>query len=618
MTDTLPRVILQLAEKRKDAAALRYKDTGTYKDISWKEAGEQISLYCRALLALGLEKGDRVAIMAPNSPVWVYADLGAMAMGGISVPVYHTEGIDSVLHILNDSEACTLFLYSEVIADELRERLEDAPSLQNIILLESDEAEAPFMGLSQFLAGAESVTQDRSESLLAEDDASETATLVYTSGTTGPPKGAVLTHGNFLSNIRACRELFDISDQDTCLSFLPLSHVFERMAGYYLMMYEGAVIAYAENFDSVPANLVEVKPTIAISVPRLYEKMYARIMERVLDGPWLKKQLFFSGLKVCKALVRRELEGEAPSAPLAALAGIYRKHVFSKLREPLGGRIRFFVSGGAPLTPDIAEFFLAAGIPIYEGYGLTETSPVLAVNTPDTQRLGTVGKPLPGCEVKIAEDGEILARGPNIFQGYWNSPEATEEIFTEEGWLKTGDLGEIDRDGFLKITGRKKDLIVTAGGENVAPQNLENLYKTDKFLSNALVYGDRKPFLTALLVPNFDNLENYARHKNFEYLNHCDLVSHPRVLDLIRRRVDKLQADLPSHHHIKRFTLLSRDFSKEDGEVTPTMKVKRMVVQEHFHQILEEMYTAKDHGIHDQAFCVVEPTSETQGAKRDG
>lgn len=618
MTDTLPRVILQLAEKRKGATALRYKDNGTYRDISWDELRERISLYSRSLLALGLEKGDRVAVMAPNSPPWVYADLGAMALGSISVPIYHTEGLDSVLHILNDSGACTLFLYSGVIAEELRDRLAEAPSLKNIILLESEDAETPFLGLSQFFAGAESVTQDRFDSRLAEDDASETATLVYTSGTTGPPKGAVLTHRNFLSNIRACHELFDISERDTCLSFLPLSHVFERMAGYYLMMYEGAIIAYAENFDSVPANLVEVKPTIAISVPRLYEKMYARIMERILDGPWLKKQLFFSGLKVCKACVRRELEGETPSAPLAALAGIYRKHVFSRLREPLGGRIRFFVSGGAPLTPDIAEFFLAAGIPIYEGYGLTETSPVLAVNTPDTQRLGTVGKPLPGCEVKIAEDGEVLARGPNIFQGYWNNPEATEEVFNEEGWLKTGDIGEIDRDGFLKITDRKKDLIVTAGGENVAPQNLENLFKTDKFLSNAMVYGDRKPFLTALLVPNFDNLESYARHKNFEYLNHCDLVSHPRVLDLIRRRVDKLQADLPSHHHIKRLTLLSRDFSKEDGEVTPTMKVKRNVVQEHFHKILEEMYKAKDHGTHDQAFCVVEPISETQGADRDG
>ncbi len=480
-------------------------------------------------------------------------------------------------------------------------------------MLESEQTAPPFTPLEQFLDKAGGIEPARFEKLLDEGDASETATLVYTSGTTGPPKGAILTHDNFLSNIRACLDLYDISDRDTCLSFLPLSHVFERMAGYYLMMIRGAIIAYAENFDSVPANLVEVQPTITISVPRLYEKMYARVMERVLDGPWLKKQLFFSGLKVCKAYVRKELAGEEPGTLLTNLSGIYRKVVFSKLRNPLGGRLRFFVSGGAPLAPDIAEFFLAAGIPIYEGYGLTETSPVIAANKPGEHRLGTVGKPIPGCEVRIAEDGEILARGPNVFQGYWNKQDATKEVFTDDGWLKTGDIGELDADGFLKITDRKKDLIVTAGGENVAPQNLENLFKTDKFLSNSMVYGDRKPYLTALLVPNFDNLESYAREKNFEYLNHCDLVTHPRVLDLIRRRVDRLQADLPSHHHIKRFTLLSRDFSKEEDEVTPTMKVKRKVVQEHFHQILEGMYKAKDHGSHDQGFCVVEPTSEGSG-----
>jgi long-chain acyl-CoA synthetase len=310
------------------------------------------------------------------------------------------------------------------------------------------------------------------------------------------------------------------------------------------MLHQGTVIAYAENFESVPHNLAEVGPTVVISVPRLYEKMYARIMERVLSGSMVKKQLFFGALKACRSLVRTELSGEVPSLSQRLLAKISRAGVFSKLKTPLGGKLRFFVSGGAPLGAEIAEFFLAAGIPIYEGYGLTETSPVIAANTPAALRLGTVGRPIPGTEVRIADDGEILVKGPGVFAGYWNRPEETAEAFVD-GWFKTGDIGVIDADGFLAITDRKKDLIVTAGGENVAPQNLENLLKTDKYIANSMIYGDKKPFLTALLVPNFDNLEKYARYKKIDFLNHCDLVSHPRVLDLVRRRVDALQQNRP-------------------------------------------------------------------------
>jgi len=377
------------------------------------------------------------------------------------------------------------------------------------------------------------------------------------------------------------------------------------MAGYYFMLSQGVTIAYAENIDSVPVNLTEVQPTIVISVPRLYEKMYARVMERVLDGPWLRKQIFFTAVKIGKAHVKKLMNGQ-PDGPLLKFGlTLGRKLVFVKLHERLGGNLRFFISGGAPLAENIAEFFLAAGIPIYEGYGLTETSPVLAANREGAIRLGTVGKPLPNTEVKIADDGEIVVSGPGIFQGYWQDREKTDEVLSD-GWLRTGDIGEIDGDGFLKITDRKKDLIVTAGGKNIAPQNLENKFKTDKYLANSMVYGDQKPFLTALLVPNFDNIEKYARYKNIDFLDHCDLVNHPRVLDLIRRRIDKLQEDLPSYQRIKRFTLLSRDFSAEEDEITPTMKIRRKKVTENFRKVLEGMYEAKDHGVHDAGFCVIE------------
>jgi long-chain acyl-CoA synthetase len=328
-------------------------------------------------------------------------------------------------------------------------------------------------------------------------------------------------------------------------------------------------------------------------------------MEQVLSGYRLRKQIFFGALHASLSCVRRETAGERPGMLLQGLTRLARQLVFGKLRQRLGGRVRFFISGGAPLARDVAEFFLAVGIPVYEGYGLTETAAGIAVNTPQALRLGSVGRPFAGTEVRLAADGEILVRGAGVFAGYWQLPEETAQAF-DDGWFRTGDIGAIDGDGFLRITDRKKDLIVTAGGENIAPQFLENLLKTDKFLANAMVCGDRKPFLTALLVPNFDNLEKYARYKRINFLNHCDLVRHPRILDLVRRRIDRLQADLPPFQRIRRFALLSRDFGKE--EMTPTMKLKRRVVREHFHRTLEEMYLPRDHGVHDSGVCHVEAT----------
>ncbi|ALC15739.1 long-chain acyl-CoA synthetase (AMP-forming) [Desulfuromonas soudanensis] len=611
MSDTLARMVFNQARRFGGRTALRRKEGGSYRDIPWADVESSIRAYALALLAGEVAPGDRVAIMAPNAPEWLYADMAAMACGALSVPVYHTEGIDTLLHILRDSESRLLFLYSPLLATELAEHLDALPDLEKVVLLIGEHSHPSIFTLKEFLQEGRGENEAELEERLAAGDPEKPASIVYTSGTTGLPKGVVLSHRNFLSNIEACLQLFDIGPNDQCLSFLPLSHVFERMAGYYLMLHQGTVIAYAENFDSVPHNLAEIGPTVVISVPRLYEKMYARIMERVLAGSMVKKQLFFGALKACRSLVRTELSGDSPSLSQRLLAKISRAGVFSKLKTPLGGKLRFFVSGGAPLGAEIAEFFLAAGIPIYEGYGLTETSPVIAANTPEALRLGTVGRPIPGTEVRIADDGEILVKGPGVFAGYWKRPEETAEAFVD-GWFKTGDIGEIDADGFLAITDRKKDLIVTAGGENVAPQNIENLLKTDKYIANSMVYGDKKPFLTALLVPNFDNLEKYARYKKIDFLNHCDLVSHPRVLDLVRRRVDALQQNRPSFGRVKRFTLLSRDFSGEEGEVTPTLKVKRKVVAKHFHKVLDDMYLPQDHAIHDSGFCVIEraPTTE--------
>lgn len=604
MHQTLPKMIRERLRLHPQKAALRRKGDQGYEDISWQAMCEQIELFGRSLVATGIRPGDRVAIMARNCPEWVYADLGALSAGAISVPVYHTEGMEALEHIINDSGSRVLFLQSSLTAAGIENGLDRLPGLEQIILLEGEIDHPKALSLDAFLARATAASAPELEALLIQGTPADTATIVYTSGTTGLPKGTILTHENILSNIRAAVTLFSIGIGDISLSFLPLSHVFERVDGYYLMLHQGAVIAYAESIDTVPLNLAEVRPTVVISVPRLYEKMYARVMERVLDGPWLKKQLFFGALKIGRAHSSRQLAGEPVGGLLKAGMALARKAVFSKLREHLGGRLRFFISGGAPLARDIAEFFLAAGIPIYEGYGLTETAGGIAVNSPDRMRPGSVGQALPGIDLRIADDGEILVRGRGVFQGYWNRPDLSREVFTDR-WFHTGDIGELGRDGFLSITDRKKDLIVTAGGENIAPQNLENRFKSDKFLANAMVYGDGKPFLTALLVPNFENLEKYARYKEIDYLNHCDLVTHPRILDLVRRRIDPLQADLPSFNRIKRFTLISRDFSADEGEVTPTLKIKRKVIRSHFDKVLEAMYQATDHGSHDCGFCTV-------------
>jgi len=603
MSDTLPRAILQRCQKWQGKTALRYKSQGQYRDLSWNQMAEQILAFGRGLVSLGLEAGDRVAILAPNSPEWVFADLGTMAAGGITVPVYHTEGAEAAIHILRDSGSRFLFIRSLQAARDLLSLLDQAPQLEKLILFEQHLDDPKVLALDAFRHAGDANADRTLHKKLAAGKSADLATLIYTSGTTGTPKGVMLTHDNMLKNIAACIQRIPVSENDQCLSFLPLSHVFERVNGYYLMLLQGATIAYAESVDTVPANLQEVGPTLAISVPRLFEKMYARVMERILSGPWLKKQIFFAALSVSRKHLAETQAGRIPSGVLQTGTRLAREKVFSKLADAVGGNLKFFVSGGAPLASNVAEFFHAVGLPIYEGYGLTETASGIAVNNPGAFKLGTVGQAIPGTELKIAEDGEILIKGPGITQGYWNREEETSQAL-QDGWLHTGDIGTLDESGFLTITDRKKDLIVTAGGKKVAPQILENGIKADKFIANAFVYGDRKPYLTALLVPNFENLESYAKLKILPYLNHCDLVSHPKVLDLIRRRVSRFQNELASYQQIKRFTLLSEDFSSE--MITPTMKLKRKVVTEDFSNIIEQMYLAKDHDAHNSSFCVVE------------
>ena len=605
MSETVPRMIFSKTDVFADRPALRHKVQGHYRDISWQEMVAEAKRFGQALLANGLEPGERVAIMAPNGPNWVYADLGVMAAGGVTVPIYQTETLANLLDILKDSGSRFLFLQSPFSDRALVKKLDRLPDLEKVILFHGCREDAHFIRLEDFLAEANDQHTETLQERLTAAKPEDTATLVYTSGTTGRHKGVILSHDNILSSITAAAQVFDIGQQDVCLSFLPLSHVFERVDGYYLMLHQGAVIAYAESIDSVPQNLREVCPTLAISVPRLYEKMYERIMEQVQASSRLKQQIFFAALEIGQAYTAAVMSGRTPSIFLRTANALASPIAFARLHKRLGGRVRYFISGGAPLLREVAEFFFAADVPVYEGYGLTESTSGIAANNPEHFRLGTVGRAFPGTEIRIADDGEILLRGAAISPGYWNLPEETEQTF-RDGWLKTGDVGELDKDGFLTITDRKKDLIVTAGGENIAPQVLEKRFKSDRYLSNAIVFGDRKPFLTALLVPNFENLEKYASSHQIDFLNHCDLVNHPQVLELVRRHVDRLQKDLPAFNQVKRFTLLSRDFSSDRGEMTPTLKLKRRIVARNFEEVLENMYLERDHGVHDAGFCMME------------
>jgi len=419
------------------------------------------------------------------------------------------------------------------------------------------------------------------------------ATLIYTSGTTGDPKGVMLSHYNIWSNVQAVLQMIPIGSGDECLSMLPLSHSYERMVDYTLFQ-AGVIINYAESFDTVATNLQEVKPTVVLSVPRLYEKVYARVLENALSGSIIKRNIFFWAKRAGEQWATLSLAGLPIPGGLALKKKLADRLVFAKLRARTGGRIRFFVSGAAPLSADIAKFFYSAGLPVIEGYGLTESSPVLTLNPLDRIKLGTVGRAIPGVELKIAQDGEILARGPNIMQGYYKLPEATKDTLDVGGWLHTGDIGEIDSDGYLKITDRKKELLKTAGGKYIAPQPIEMAVKRNKFVANAMLYGDRRKFPIILIVPNFDTLERWAHERSLTYATRTELIALADVHAKIEREVMSMLSHLAKFETPKKVVLLEKDFTIESGELTPTLKVKRRVVEQHYTGQIDAAYAAED------------------------
>ncbi len=591
--ETIPELFLNAVRNlpRPDCFSYRGPDR-RYVDVSSEEAYRRVRALRQGLKSLGVKPGDRVALLSENRLEWALADLAILCSGAVTVPIYPTLLTEAIGFIMRDCAPVAVFVSTAEQAEKIHELRGDLPSLRDVIAF--DDAPLPnilpFAKLLQIGANmvADHPPEPRDEFAPVSRD--DLASIIYTSGTTGDPKGVMLTHWNFISNVLAVHEVVQITQEDRCLSFLPLSHVLERTAGYYCMLYRGVGIAYAERMDTVPQDLLDVRPTVVISVPRLYEKIYARVMGTAMAGSALKKNIFFWARAVGLDYGRRRREGQAIPPWLRFRYRLADRLVFSKLRARTGGRLRFFVSGGAPLAPAINEFFYAAGLTILEGYGLTETSPVLAVNTFEHFRIGSVGPAMPNTELRIAEDGEILARGPQIMKGYFNNPEATREVLAEDGWLATGDIGHLDADGFLFITDRKKDIIVTAGGKNIAPQPIENTMLTNKYISQVVVIGDQHPYLSCLIVPDFDALRDFAAQQGITATEPMELIRDSRVRDLFDQQLAKVNSKLPGFNQVKTLALLAREFTIEAGELTPTLKVKRWAIAKKYASVIETLY----------------------------
>jgi long-chain acyl-CoA synthetase len=593
---TLTQIFFDSVEKFKLPNAYQVKHDGKYIPLSHADVLRRVRHIALGLASIGVERGARVGIMSENRPEWALADWACLCSGLTDVPIYPTLPPEQTVHPLNDSGAVALFVSTAEQAKKAATVRSEYKTVRTIISFVDSKPEGVDMTIAELEAKGAALdspakaAEFKAAALTVQPD--DLATLIYTSGTTGLPKGVMLTHDNISSNVKASQKKVPVTEGDVALSFLPLSHIFERM-GDYLFFSMGVSIAYAESIDTVPLNLSEVKPTFCMSVPRLFEKMYARVVENAVSGGAVKAKIFHWAVAVADRWADEVLAGRQPGGFLAWQYGIAQKLVFSKLKERTGGRLKYFVSGGAPLTPSINKFFYAAGLKILEGYGLTETSPVIAVNSEDAFRIGSVGKPVEGCEVKIAADGEILTRGPHVMKGYYNRPDATAECIDADGWFYTGDIGVLE-DGFLRITDRKKDIIVTAGGKNIAPQPIENRIKTNKYVSQAVMLGDKRKFPSVLIVPNWDNLEKWAGIQNIIWTERKQLLEMPTIQAKMDKEVRSTLVGLASFESPKKIGLLEHDFTIERGELTPKMSVKRKVIDAQYKALIDSLYEGAD------------------------
>jgi len=571
---------------------LQHKTEGRYRPISTSDLVDRVQRLAKALQELGVQKGDRLALMAENGPHWPTVDFATLCSGAVLVPIYPTLTPDQAAYIINDCGARIVFVESIQRLQGLLSQRHEMPSVTRFVLIGGGDT-AGTTTLEQLLLETDPMSDEEFEASARASQPDDVATFIYTSGTTGNPKGVVLTHRNIASNVLNSLQMMDLDGSWTALSFLPLSHSFERMVDY-IYFYKGVSIAYAESVQAVAKNFLEVNPHVFVSVPRVYEKISAKVQENVASSSPLKQRIFQWAVEVARQALPYRLQEKKPSGLLGLKLGLADKLVFGKIKARLGTNFEFAMSGGAPLSRDLAEFFWGAGIPIFEGYGLSETSPVLTVNAKNRVRLGTVGPAIPETELRIAEDGEILARGPQITTGYHNLPEQTAEAIDPEGWFHTGDIGEIDDGGFLKITDRKKEIIVNAYGKNVAPAPIENALKASRFVGQAVVIGDRRKLLAALLVPDFDTLQAWASQQGIEADDVSTLLGTEQVKALFTEEIKIVNENLARYEQIRIWHLLPDDFTIETGELTPTQKIKRRVINEKYSAVIDHLYVGNE------------------------
>lgn len=598
---TLNELFLNAVEKHDKPDCFLFKSAGRYQGLPSREALGKVAALAAALDRLGVRRGDRVAILSENRVEWALTDYALLGLGAISVPIYPTLLEPDIEYILRDSGSKGIMVSTDIQLRKVRNIRSRLPELSFILAADCTALEGT--GARCWAEAVEAARQSGADPVdffrrkALEVRPEESASILYTSGTTGRAKGVILTHANFVSNTLACEALFPLGSNDVAVSFLPLCHVFERMLDYHYLRL-GVSIAYAESFEALPQNLLEVRPTVMAVVPRVLEKIHEKVMEVVHQASPRMQKVFHWAVKVGQQYFPYRLQGRTPPLGLRLKHAVADVLIYSKVRARLGGRVVVLISGAAPLSPALAEFFHAMGLPAYEGYGLTETSPVIAVNYPGRVKLGTVGRIIPGVEVKLGEEivdeeggtgQEILVRGPNVTPGYYHLEEENREAFVD-GWFRTGDLGALDAEGYLSITGRKKSLFKTSGGKYVSPDKLENMFQGHPYVAQVMVVGAARRFVSALIVPNFARLEAYARSRGIAFQSREELVANPAIRAFIEEEVDEATRWLPPHEKIRQLALLPREFTIDSGELTPTHKVRRRAVEEHYRDLIEEMY----------------------------
>ncbi|UCG63880.1 MAG: long-chain fatty acid--CoA ligase [Deltaproteobacteria bacterium] len=594
---TIPKVFKQMVQNRGDRVAMRKKEYGLWHDISWNEYFRQAQYVGSALVSMGLEKGDRVSIIGDNCPEWVIIDLGIQCAGGVSVGIYSTNAWPQVEYVIENADSKFFFVENEEQLDKWLNFRNKVPFLKKVIVWDLEglrHFKDPMVMTYEELLETGRQIVEREPNLL-EDRMNEItpddlALLIYTSGTTGPPKGAMLTHGNITWMGEAVREVIPVEEKSEVLSYLPLCHIFERLFSVIFHVTHGTIVNFIENVDTVTDNMKEISPTLAYAVPRIWEKYLSAIYIRMSDATRFKRLVFFTALKIGQKRISLKMKLEAVPFYLEVLYRLAHLAVFRKLKQRFGfERVKIAITTAAPISSDVIHFYQSIGVNLIEVYGQTEVTGPTSVSKLGRLKFGTVGPPLTGVEVKIADDGEILVKSPGVFKGYYKSPEATAETL-KDGWLHSGDVGELDEDGYLKITDRKKDIMVTAGGKNITPQYIENQLKFSSYVNDAVIIGDNRKFITALIIIDEDNVVKYAQDNKVQFSTYRDLTQSPEIIKLIDNEVKKVNSGLSRVEQIKKFTILPKRLYEEDGEVTPTMKVKRKSINEQFGDLIEAMY----------------------------